>query len=453
MIAACILVMIACGAMDVGHEMASVAPPRSVNTIGLQLKAAGVDLPALQDAVLDRTEIVELGDGAQGLLCRLKNDQGTAGYVLLAGPDYSNLLALSLSPEAPPMEWFVGKDSPGAALPLQFFGTYSFAAGASLVATGNADIAGTETRLTEATCSIATLLLYMQHGCGAPLFGYPGFGYSHRYLPGGLTFAGWFCSLKTHAAHAEHCPNEQHSERPAGWTAYLKDMKEIYGTDPLNLCPVNLEEAQLLWQRHRTASGIRKRHLMSDIAPWERLAILSHEMAAITRITPATNNTPGIRCALLLQESYLGENETLDEDIREFFLTRGLNVDIKISRLDDLTTPALGLLRRNGDVQGVLLGMWEIDAAMFAIVFLPRHGTIARTSLQDRAGKIASPPKSEDPRVKAMLARTLARMDEVTAHDVISSFPASLDCGVHIIRVSSLQEWEVIAIGDISPAR
>lgn len=454
MIAYCVVMMSVCSAMDSGQAV-SVVPPPSLRAIGVQMKLAGIELPALLDVVLDKVETVELGDGAQGLLCRLGDGQSPVGYVLLGGANYGNLLAFSLTPEPPPMKWMVGNDIAGASLPLQFFSEYRFAAGAWLVAAGNVDVVSTQIGLSETSASIATLLLYMQHARGMPLFGHAGFNYSHRYLPGHLILNDRFGSLRAYVAKVKQCLMVEDQERPTGWGQYLEDLTEIYGSDPLaKMRPASLEEAHLLWESERAASRIRKHHLMADLAPCERLAILHHEMAALASITPGLNNSPGMRCALLLQEDYLGVNETLKEDIKDFFLTRGLKVDIGINRFDGDTPPIPGLLIKNGDVHGVLLGMWEIDAVNFAIVFLPRHGTVLMKSLADRVGRrIASPSDNADPRVQAMVARTQARMEKhVSACDAISSFPVSLGYGMHIVRASSLQEWNMLVIDNISLA-
>lgn len=405
-----------------------------VNGVMADLNRSSIKVPAFESARAQSAQKIKQANDIGYYLCKLRNKEGPAGYVAVAAKaDAYQVIALSATDASP--EYFLeqldvrnlGKQ------PLRFSQAklVSFIKGVPLVASAKTKLGFEPIEITEIASSLSSLLNYMQYDKKMLLFGHIGLfrmdsDYSRLY---------------------------RMSERPkeSNWKSLEEENREIEAK--MNI-PEKMTSEQkgyyMVKHYNNVIRPIIRRRLLNPTNPWDRLDVLQKEVLAMENISMITNSR-GMRDATTLQLDYLDTNVVnLKRNTELFFETRGLTADIQIVPVANVPADSLPVvLLGPNDTAGVALGFMNIDGERFVVIFFPKTGRPKIMSLAEKSR--VDPNEGKNARVREALLRLKKSMEQtLVAEDVRSIAPNSLDMGIHLCRISSLEQWQAVVIGKIT---
>jgi len=441
------------------------APPLSI----LQFKSPKID------------GIEDLGKvtATDRYLCWLKNDPNRVGYVAVARSGASfHVIAFSatVSPSGYLLKHLQPARLPQGPLDFSHGSQFSFVEGVPLVAVAKMSFGGTESiEISETSCCVASVLGYLQKEKKIYLLG-PNVMADSEY---GRRFA-----EDPATAQLPGDPN---------WRSFDEECRQAVTREPG-------DETRRPLQQYRTIKPILTRRLLDPANARERAELLQQERNVIANLTVARDATglltEGMKGAVLLQENYLGRGiPNAEQSLALFFRTRGRIADIHVTPLQEVSGNTLPAVLMGPDgIAGVVLGFVSIDGERFATMYFPGTGTPVRTTLAEKLrshrlekGMPANEPNYEatedfqkalqeakaeeecvrkmyaakglpDPLPKESLEQRLRQSAEraralhermPVVEDRTSTFPGSLDSGLHVVRCSYLASWHILSIGKI----
>ncbi len=445
-----------------------------VQNTAADLSSSPLQVAPFKAAMLDTVEDLGPSGGIDRYLCWLKNDQGRVGYLAVAGRSGTYRVVAFSATGAPPnyvLQHLEVAHLPTRSADLTKATAAQFSEKVPLVAAGQIMLAGKETvNLSELSCALASLLGYLQREKKMLLFGYPDFLFNKETLAKTVT--------GPPPDPAKLKANEDLFEarkKELNWRPFEEEAQEALAREGLNTPLVSPQIWAQKVRARRFLAPLRRQRLLNPLSPEERFGLMSGEYEQLQSVTGASEITRGKRAALLLQEDYLGTApDKLQDDLRVFFKTRGLFVDVNVAPFAAGRSDALPCLVVGGaGTAAVLLGYVRAGEGDFALLYCPGTGDTRYETLADRLRKTravaargtGATPESQNeehqkrmerigPEERAKIEASVARMqaqDEkiIVGEDILSSLPDSLRHGAHVVDCASLRSWKMARLGKV----
>lgn len=321
------------------------------------------------------------------------------------------------------------------------------------------------------SCSVASLTRYFQTIKKLPLFGHP---------------------RLVHNPSQYHLPDED-----VAWSKlspeelYDKEEKERAGARKKGWRPFVLEKQALLRQRglleeqkvqregededfitevikdpgeaFRAVVAVRTRRLLKPVSPGERLELMSDELHDAEWAIGSSVSDGQVE-AFVLQNAYLTDDSmSIEEQLKRFFLTRGLLVDCKKKQLSELEANELPCLAVDGKGNAlVVVGrlVWRDEKELLLVAIpktivaksapLPEH-ILRNVAPSEKKKILAKMYPDPDPNLPDEINESIQALKAFDAKFMVVSdptyaYPGSLQTGVHLVVGSMLSGYTAITI-------